>query len=128
MIKSFISAAASGILASGALSNLTPIPMAFWQTVWDLANAELGNYPPIGSSIGQAPDTPMGRVMECFGSKFYREPFIPAHKQLNGPKGRLMGLGTISDTKAIETLAKQAVKKDDAESVTGLLTAVRDVR
>jgi chitinase len=70
-MKSFIQAAFSGVLASGALSNLTPIPLEFWQTVWNVAHAALGEYPPIGSSIGASPNTPNDRIMECFGRFVY---------------------------------------------------------
>lgn len=76
VMKSFVKAAYSGVLQSGALSSLTPIPLEVWQDVWSAANAALGQYPAIGSSMGASPNTPNDRIMESFGSKLYREPFF----------------------------------------------------
>ena len=127
-MMSFIQAAWSGVLQSGALSNLTPIPLEFWQNVWNVANAALGEYPAIGSSSGASPNTPNDRIMECFGSNLYREPLLPTHWQINGAKGRLMRLEDPIGMGKIGELARAAVKLDDTTSVTNLLTAVRDVR
>jgi chitinase len=127
-MKSFIQATFSGILASGALSNLTPIPLEFSQTMWNVANAALREYPPIGSSTGASPNTPNDRIIECFGTYLYREPLLLTHRGINGPKGRLIGLTNPVARLRIETLASAAVKLDNAKSVTNLLTAIRDIR
>ncbi|KAL5363689.1 hypothetical protein BJX96DRAFT_121499 [Aspergillus floccosus] len=55
-------------------------------------NAALGSRPAVGSSAGATLNTPNARVMETFGTNFYGEPLITTHKEINGPKGRLMGL------------------------------------
>ncbi|KAJ5185855.1 hypothetical protein N7472_010695 [Penicillium cf. griseofulvum] len=126
VIVSFIKAAVSDVLASGKLSKLTPIPISFWQAVWLAGNAALGARPAVGSSNGISPNTPNARVMEAFGSRYYPSPILATDTNINGPKGRLMGLKAAASINRIRTLAEMAVKNDDTKSAANLLTAIRD--
>jgi chitinase len=126
-MMAFIKAAAQGMLTSGKLSELTPIPASFWKAVWLAGNAALGARGPIGSSNGISPNTPNGRVMEAFGTRNYPSPLLVTDGKINGPKGRLMGLKAAAFIDRIRTLAAKAVKNDDSDSVSNLLTAIRDV-
>ncbi|KAI5861929.1 hypothetical protein GGS23DRAFT_605878 [Durotheca rogersii] len=121
----FPRAAASGQLPSGANHPLAPIPGTWWKDNWHKSFPALAARPAIGGPDGYAPDTPNDRVMECFGSYDYPDPFIATDKQVNGAKGSIMRLRRPATPERVRRLANTAVREDSQGAVDELLSTIR---
>ncbi|KAF4160011.1 hypothetical protein CNMCM6936_004140 [Aspergillus lentulus] len=125
MFTRFAESASTGILASGGIAPLAPIPASFWQDVWNAPNAALGARPPVGGSRGARPNTPNNRITEALGSTKYPYPFLATEGELNRAKGRVMGLVDAVELNAIGALAINATRLDTAEAADALLSSIR---
>jgi chitinase len=119
----------NGVLESGrAVTELPPIPAAFWQkNSWLATNPLLAARPPVGGADGIQPDSPNDRVMEAFGSNDFTDPFMAVDSQINGPKGRVMARRAPTAIDNIEIQAAVAVASDAQGDVDELLQMVRVV-
>ncbi|KAF7171146.1 hypothetical protein CNMCM5623_003575 [Aspergillus felis] len=125
IMSAFATAASTGILASGGIAPIAPIPAAFWRDVWNASNNALGARPPVGSSRGAQPDTPNDRITEALGSTRYPYPFLATDAEINGAKGRVMGLNSATDLDRVADLATNAVNLDTDEAADALLSSIR---
>ncbi|PYI24456.1 hypothetical protein BO99DRAFT_428104 [Aspergillus violaceofuscus CBS 115571] len=94
--KSFVKAALTGYLESGAPAGLLPVSETFWATTWHAANSDRGAMPPVGGAAGASPNTPHGRAWRPLGHTF------TSHRR-----------------------SETAVKADSEEAADDLLTAIQ---
>ncbi|KAK5011402.1 hypothetical protein LTR28_003418 [Elasticomyces elasticus] len=92
---------------------------------FDAKSAAIAAIGAIGNSNGASPNTPAARIMECFGSTKFPNPFLPTGADINGAKGRVMGLKAATAISTISKLARAAVKADSQAAVDLLLQSIR---
>lgn len=127
VIINFAKVVSSGTLMSGTPSPNQPaaIEPQWWKDNWLASFPALGRRPAIGSNAGVSPDSPNDRVMECFGSYDYPDPFLPTDKQINGAKNYIMRLRQPATRDRVRRLAQEAVRTDSQQGLDELLSPIR---
>ncbi|KAI9823661.1 MAG: hypothetical protein M1826_007679 [Phylliscum demangeonii] len=125
IMRPFAQASTSGILPSGQIAPVPPIPRSFWKDRWHVPTPALAARPPVGGPQGVQPDTANDRVMEGFGSYDWPYPFLAVDARINGAKGRIMALRVPTAIPVITRLARDAVREDSQPAADALLQAIR---
>ncbi|MCJ1405653.1 hypothetical protein MMC11_008882 [Xylographa trunciseda] len=121
-IGSFIEAANTGRLPSGALAQTPTIAATFFQTNW-LSPVLPNGLPDVGSGI--SPNIPNTRIFEALGSNTNRADFVLAATQINAAKAHLWSFENPVDVQDFNDDVRNAIITGRDENI--FLQHIRNV-